>query len=86
MCERERGSVRVCVYLQAHPDPLGERSLREHSLDLRHHRAAQDAPLRTNQDAVLLDARHHRKVLGEVAGDDAADPRSEEHTSELQSR
>ena len=46
----------------------------EHGLHLRHHGAAQHASLRANQVAVLLDARHHRKVLWEVTGDDAADP------------
>lgn len=59
-------------YLQSHPDPLGQSSFWKDRLHLRDHGAAQDASFRTNQVAVLLDPGHHRKVLREVPGDDAA--------------
>ena len=61
------------IYLQAHTDPLGECALWERGLHGGHHCAAQDAPLGANQVAVLLDTRHHRKVLWEIPCDDAAD-------------
>lgn len=59
-------------YLQPNPDPLGEGPFRKHSLHLGHHGAAQDATFRTNQIAVLLNARHHSKVLWEISRDDPA--------------
>lgn len=61
-----------CRYLQSDPDPLGEGPFREHRLHLGDHGAAQDAAFRTNQIAVLLDARHHSKVLREISRDDPA--------------
>lgn len=63
----------TCTYLQAYTDALGEGTLGEDSLHLRHHGAAQHSALWANQIAVLFDARHHRKVLWEVTSDDAAD-------------
>lgn len=62
----------INYYLQANPDPLGEGALRKNCLHLGHNSAAQDASFRTNQITILLDARHHRKVLWEISGDDTA--------------
>lgn len=59
-------------YLQSDPDPLGEGPLGKHCLHLGYDGAAQDATLRTNEIAVLLDARHHGKVLREISCDDSA--------------
>lgn len=47
---------RLAVYLQSNPDPLGQRPLRKNCLNLWYNSAAEDASLRTNQIAVLLDA------------------------------
>lgn len=60
-------------YLEANADSFGESPLWEDCLHLRYHGAAQHPSLGPDQVAVLFDAGHHCKVLGEVAGDDATD-------------
>lgn len=62
----------VLLYLQANADLLGESSLRERGLDHGHSAAGQHASIRTHVVRLLLDPRHHSKVLREVAGHDAA--------------
>ena len=63
----------VCVYLQAHTDLLGERPLGEGGLHHGHGGAEQRAAVGAHVVGLLLDPGHHRKVLREVHGDDAAD-------------
>ena len=68
--------VCVCVgaaYLQAHAYLLGERPLWEGGLDHGHGGAGQHASVRAHVVGLLLDPGHHRKILWEVHGDDAAD-------------
>lgn len=65
--------MHTALHLQAHADPFGQRTLREHCLHLRDHCAAQHAALGPDQVAVLLDAGYHSEVLWEVTRDDAAD-------------
>lgn len=63
----------ISLYLQAHADLLGERPWREGGLDHGHRAAGQHASIRAHVVGLLLDSRHHGKVLREVSGDDAAD-------------
>lgn len=61
------------THLQPNLDFLGQRPLREGSLNQWHTPAAQSPTLWSHLMGLLSDPRHHGKVLWEVFGDDAAD-------------
>lgn len=60
------------IYLKADFDLLGQRSLREDSLDLGHHGAGHHATLRSDCVDLLTDTRDDREVLRKVVGDETA--------------
>ena len=60
-------------HLQPQADPLGDGRLGEGRLHHGQQLAGEGTPLRANQVALLLHARHHGQVEREVGGDDAAD-------------
>ena len=62
------------VYLQAHFDLLGQRSLGEDSLDLGHHGGVHHPALWSNGVNLLSDARDDGEILGEICGEDPGDP------------
>lgn len=61
------------IYLQTDFDLLGEGTLRENCLHLRHHGAGHHAALRSDGVHLLADARDDRKVLREVVRHEATD-------------
>lgn len=60
------------IYLKAHFDLLGKRSLRKDCLHLGHNGAGHHAALRSDGVHLLADARHNCKVLRKVVGDESA--------------
>ena len=60
-------------YLQTHSDPLSESTWWKRCLHHGNCLTAQDPTLWTHVVTLLLDPRHHRKVLWEIPGDDPAD-------------
>lgn len=64
------------IYLESHFNLLGEGALGEDRLHLWHDRARDHAPFRSDSVYLLANSRHHRKVLREIVGHEAADTSS----------
>lgn len=60
-------------YLQSQSHSFGDGCLREDGLHVGHQLTGQPTPLGSDQIALLLNARDHGKVEGEVGGDDSTD-------------
>lgn len=60
------------LYLQANTDSLGERPLWEGCLDHGHGAAGQHASIRAHVVGILLDPRHHSKILRKICRHNAA--------------
>lgn len=62
----------VLLYLQANTDLLRKCPLWERGLDHGHSAAGQHASVRTHVVRLLLDPRHHSKILRKISGDNPA--------------